>query len=309
MSLNINYLKRHIKPWIKAIRLYQWSKNILLFLPFLMSHRLLEIDLVIKLIIAFISFGLSASAGYILNDISDLESDKKHQTKKKRPFVSGQISIKSGRVVIPFLLLASFLLAYKFLPTAFIVVLIIYILTTIFYSAYLKERIFIDVIVLGALYTLRVLAGGLTTGIDVSTWLLGFAWFFFLSLAFMKRYTDLLLIKKTNEKKLYGRGYIVDDIDMVQQAGLISGFMSILVLTLYINSDYMLEHYKSPMLLWFTIPVLLFWLLRMWLIAKRGNMVGDPVVFSIKDKGSYVIFILVLVILTAAATSNFGQLF
>ena len=292
------------KQWIKALRVHQWSKNALLFLALFMSHRILDPNLLIQSLIAFLSFSLSASAVYILNDLFDLEADRNHPSKKNRPFASGQLSIVNGLFVIPILLTISVLLAVSLLPNTFTIVLIVYLITTTSYSLYLKEKVFIDVITLGALYTLRVLAGGVAAGIDVSSWLLGFSLFFFLSLAFMKRYADLLLIKNNNQEELFGRGYSVIDLDLVQKFGIASGFVSLLILSLYINGDQVTVLYKQPALIWLTIPILLYWLMRMWLVAHHGKMTDDPIVFAIKDRSSYVMFLIITIILIVATNLN-----
>jgi len=289
------------KQWIKALRLHQWSKNMLLFLALFMSHRFLELNLFFQVVTAFVSFSLSASAVYILNDLFDLEADRKHPSKKYRPFAAGNLSVANGVIAIPILLIISFVLAISFLPNAFTIILVIYLFTTTSYSLYLKEQLFLDVIILGALYTLRVLAGGLAIGIEVSTWLLGFSMFFFLSLAFMKRYADLLLIKNNEQKELFGRGYSVIDLDIVQKLGISSGFISLLILALYIKGDQVMILYKFPELIWITIPILLYWLMRMWFVAHKGKMSDDPIIFAIKDKNSYVMFFLIVAILVIAA--------
>ena len=292
--------KKVFKQWIKALRLHQWSKNMLLFLALFMSHRILELNLFIQIVVAFFSFSLSASAVYILNDLFDLEADRKHPSKKNRPFASGQLSVVNGIFAIPVLLIISFLLAVSLLPNTFTIVLILYLITTTSYSLYLKEKLFIDVIILGALYTLRVLAGGVAVGIDVSSWLLAFSWFFFLSLAFMKRYTDLILIKNKNQEELFGRGYSIIDLEIVQKVGIASGFASLLILALYINSEQVIVLYKQPALFWLVIPILLYWLMRMWLVAHKGQMTDDPIVFAIKDKSSCIMFFLIVIILIIA---------
>jgi len=301
-----NDKKSKFKQWIKALRLHQWSKNALLFLALFMSHRLLELNLFFDVVVAFISFSLSASAVYILNDLFDLEADRKHPSKKNRPFAAGHLSIANGVIAIPILLIISFALAISFLPNTFTIILIIYLLTTTSYSLYLKEQLFLDVIILGALYTLRVMAGGLAVGIEVSTWLLGFSMFFFLSLAFMKRYADLLLIKNNEQKELFGRGYSVIDLDIVQKLGISSGFISLLILALYIKGDQVMILYKLPELIWLTIPILLYWLMRMWFVAHKGKMTDDPIIFAIKDKSSYVMFLMIVIILFVAANFNFS---
>jgi len=301
MAIGKKILRSKLKQWIKALRVYQWSKNILLFLALFMSHKILEPQLFIQTVIAFFSFSLCASAVYILNDLFDLEADRKHPSKKNRPFASDQLSVVNGTLVIPILLLAGYLLAIVFLPKIFTVVLLTYLIVTTSYTLYLKEKLFIDVIILGALYTLRVLAGGLAAGIEVSSWLLGFSWFFFLSLAFMKRYTDLLLIKNNNKKELIGRGYTVINLGIVQKAGITSGIVSLLILALYINSEQVILLYKQPALIWLAIPILLYWLMRMWLVAYKGKMTDDPIVFAFKDKSSYSAFLIIILILIVAA--------
>ena len=292
------------KKWIKTLRVHQWSKNGLLFLALFMSHRIVELNLFKQTVIAFLSFSLSASAVYILNDLFDLEADRKHPAKKDRPLASGKLPVVNGIIAIPSLLIISFLLAVSLLPNIFTIILIIYLITTTSYSIFLKEKLFLDVITLGVLYTLRVLAGGLAVGIEVSSWLLGFSLFFFLSLAFMKRYADLLLIKSNNQGELFGRGYSIIDLDIVQKLGISSGFVSLLILALYISSDQVIVLYKHPELIWLAIPILLYWLMRMWYVAHKGRMTDDPIIFAIKDKSSYTMFFLIVIILIIAANLN-----
>jgi 4-hydroxybenzoate polyprenyltransferase len=289
-----------LKIWFKALRTYQWSKNTLVFLALLMSHRILESELFVKSTIAFFSFSFTASAVYILNDLLDIEADRKHPSKRLRPFAAGLISIRSGIAMIPMLIVFGFLLAFFFLPKSFVLVLLIYLIATTVYSFYLKEILFIDVILLGALYTLRILAGGFATGIEVSSWLLGFSGFFFLSLAFMKRYTDLVLFKNNEQVELFGRGYRIEDMDIVQKFGIASGFISLLILAMYITSDQVLVLYSQPLLLWLTIPFILYWIMNMWIATNRGKMTEDPIIYAIKDKISYIVFILVLTIIILA---------
>ncbi len=292
--------KPTIRQGIKELRIYQWSKNVLVFLALFMSHRILELDLLTNNLVAFISFSLIASSVYILNDLFDLESDRKHPTKKNRPLASGAISIVSGILSVPALLFCGFLLSLILLPSNFTLILLLYFVTTTAYSLYLKEILFIDVILLGALYTLRIVAGGLATGVEVSSWLLGFSGFFFLSLAFMKRYTDLILFKRNSQEELFGRGYAIEDMDFVQKTGIASGFISLLILALYITSEQVFVLYSAPLLLWLTIPAVLYWLMRMWYMAHKGKMTDDPIIYAIKDKSSYVVFIIVLITIIAA---------
>jgi 4-hydroxybenzoate polyprenyltransferase len=289
-----------IKHWIKALRTYQWSKNILVFLALFMSHRIFEANLFIKSVIAFFSFSFTASAVYILNDLLDLETDRKHPLKKHRPFADGKISIMSGVIAVPVLIILSFLIAVPFSHYLFVLILFAYLITTTAYSIYLKEIFIVDVILLGALYTLRILAGGFATDIQVSSWLLGFSGFFFLSLAFMKRYTDLVLFKKNDQVELFGRGYQIEDMDIVQKFGIASGFISLLILAMYITSEQVLVLYTQPLLLWIAIPIILYWLMNMWIATNRGKMTEDPIIYAVKDRNSYIVFFLVLTIIILA---------
>lgn len=300
--INTNSHKTNIKTIIKGMRVYQWAKNSLLFLPIIMAHQLTTVNSLVAVLWAFISFSLCASAVYVLNDLFDIETDRKHPTKKNRPIASGLMSLKIAEVLIFLLLLISIFIAIKMLSTAFLIILIVYIASTTAYSIILKQIMLIDVIVLGGLYTLRIVAGSIASSVDVSSWLLVFSMFFFLSLAFMKRYADLILMKQTNYDEIAGRGYHLDDLDLVQKSGIASGFVAILVLALYINSDRVVELYKSPTLIWFMIPLLFYWLMRMWMVTNRGEMTDDPIIYAIRDRTTYVVMTIIGIIMLLAAT-------
>ena len=291
-----------IRTIIKAMRVYQWAKNSLLFLPIIMAHQFTNIELLVDVVWAFISFSLCASAVYLLNDILDLDADRKHPTKKNRPFASGALSIKLGIILIFLLLTISLIIAITLLSISFLAILILYMILTTAYSVALKQIMLIDVIVLGGLYTLRITAGSIAAGVNVSSWLLVFSMFFFLSLAFMKRYADLILVKNNNNNIIVGRGYHLNDLDLVQKSGITSGFVSILVLALYINSAHVIELYKSPILIWFTLPILFYWLMRMWMVTNRGEMTDDPIIYAIQDKITYVAMFTIVTIMILAAT-------
>ena len=170
------------------------------------------------------------------------------------------------------------------------------------YSSVLKKIVLIDAIVLGGLYTLRITAGSIATDIEISAWLLAFSMFFFLSLAFMKRYADLVLMKKNEHNKIAGRGYHIDDLGFVQKLGITSGFIAMLVLAFYINSARVIELYKSPTFIWFALPILLYWLMRMWVVANRGEMYDDPILYAIRDKKTYIVMASLLIIMLLAST-------
>ncbi|NHZ86448.1 MAG: UbiA family prenyltransferase [Planctomycetia bacterium] len=295
---------KKIKPLIKGLRIYQWAKNSLLFLPTIMAHQFTNANSLVAVFWAFVSFSLCASAVYILNDLLDIETDRAHPTKKNRPLASGLMSIKTGVLLIILLVLISIFISIKILSVTFLIILLIYMISTTAYSIILKQIMLIDVIVLGGLYTLRIAAGSIASGIEVSSWLLVFSMFFFLSLAFMKRYADLILMKQNNYHEIAGRGYNIDDLDLVQKSGITSGFVAMLVLALYINSEHVVELYKSPILIWLTVPVLLYWLMRMWMVTNRGNMTDDPINYAIRDKATYVAMIIIGIIMLLAATIN-----
>ncbi len=303
----INTMKKKaiFKSIIKEIRIHQWAKNLLLFLPIIMAHQFTETKIVISVFWAFISFSFCASAMYVLNDLLDIETDIAHPSKQHRPLASGEMSIKLGVFLIIGLIIISFSIVVSTLSTSFLIILIIYIMLTTAYSFILKQIMLIDVIVLGGLYTLRIGAGSVASGVGVSSWLLVFSMFFFLSLAFMKRYADLILMRENNKGKIAGRDYHLEDLDLVQKSGITSGFVAMLVLALYINSAHVIGLYKSPILIWFTVPVLLYWLMRMWMVTNRGKMTEDPIIFALRDKITYIsMFIIVVIMLLAAIIDN-----
>ena len=289
-----------LKTWIKTLRLHQWSKNFLVFLPAVMAHRIAEPAIFFDLVLAFLSLSLSASAVYLLNDLLDLEADRQHARKKYRPIASGTFSINKAVFLIPVFLVLSAGIALITLPLPFFFSLFVFLILTTLYSFYLKKQIIIDVILLATLYTLRVIIGAIAVNILVSSWLLAFSMFFFLSLALMKRYSELLMMHEDLEQ-IPGRGYMRLDCETTMISGIVSGQLSLLVFALFMNSSGMKELYGKPNLLWYILPVLFYWLTRMWMIAHRGEMHEDPIVFTIKDKVSYVALAIIALILIAAS--------
>jgi len=279
-----------LRVWMKALRLHQWAKNALIFIPLLASHRLLEIDLLADGLVAFVLFGLCASSVYILNDLLDLEDDRHHATKRRRPFASGALSIKSGLVAFPLLLITAFAGAMVALPWKFTLALGCYYILTVAYSFWLKRRMTIDVIVLAMLYTSRIIAGTFAFGVKLTFWMLAFSMFIFLSLALVKRYAELRDARvKGKESKTRGRGYFPDDLEMISSLGAASGYLSVMVLALYIQDASTAAMYHYPQLIWLACPLLLFWITRIWMLTHRGAMHDDPVVFAIKDRTSLII--------------------
>jgi len=288
-----------IKTYLKAIRIHQWAKNSLLFLPLLAAQKVDDITLLIDISVAFISFGLCASSVYLLNDMLDLPSDRQHTTKKNRPLAAGTVNSIIAVQLIPLLLLSSLVLALT-LPPIFVLILIGYYITTLAYSFFLKKQVIVDVLLLASLYTIRVIAGSAATDIPLSFWLLAFSMFIFLSLALVKRSAELVTMREENKVKSNGRGYVLSDLEYLHSMGTSSGFLSVLVIALYINSDKVLTFYSQPQILWLLCPLLLYWISRVWLKTGRGEMNEDPVVFAFKDWQSQIIAVLAACILVIA---------
>ncbi|MFR0692308.1 UbiA family prenyltransferase [Enterobacterales bacterium AE_CKDN230030158-1A_HGKHYDSX7] len=286
-------IKREVqvaRTWLKALRAHQWAKNALIFVPLLASHRLLETQLLLNGLLAFLFFGLCASSVYVLNDLLDLEDDRHHASKCRRPFASGALSIQSGLLAFPLLLLAGFVGAALLLPWKFTVALGAYYLLTLAYSFWLKRRMAMDVIVLAMLYTSRIVAGTFAFSTRLTFWMLAFSMFIFLSLALVKRYAELREARmKGKNQKTRGRGYYPDDLEMISSLGAASGYLSVMVLALYIQDAATAAMYHYPQLIWLACPLLLFWITRVWMLTHRGLMHDDPVVFAIKDRASLMI--------------------
>ena len=281
------------KSILKAMRPHQWAKNSLIFLPLLTSHTFNASEVLISLF-GFVCFSLAASAVYIINDMLDIEDDRRHFSKRNRPFAKGMLSIKQGIFISGILFLATLFLSYILLYHG-IVVLCVYIALTFFYSSYLKSQPMMDVFCLSLLYSIRVFYGHVINGIDQSSWLLAFCSFFFLSLAFMKRSAEIEKVATKAESLAQRRGYGQKDEFLLKTAGICSGLISILVLCLYISSEKVSILYANPDFLWVAAYVLLFWKLRMWLVTTRGKMDQDPVLYTLKDPVSYVVAGLVII--------------
>lgn len=291
-----------VRDWIKALRLHQWVKNVLILVPLLAAHRYHELPLVIDALVAFFCFGLCASSVYILNDLLDLRDDRHHARKRSRPFAAGRLSLLSGLLMSPLLLLAAFIVAGLRLPLMFTAALATYYLLTLAYSFSLKRRMVIDVITLAALYTLRIVAGAVPLGIPLSFWLLAFSMFMFLSLAFVKRYAELFQGRaEGSTQKARGRGYFPDDLHMIAALGAAAGYMAVMVLSLYINDAHTTQLYRRPELIWLACPLLLTWISRVWMFAHRGRMNEDPVIFAFRDRVSLLIGGLLALVFLAAA--------
>jgi len=273
-----------LKGCVRSLRLHQWLKNTLVLLPLVLAHELTNTGLFLQALLAFLSFGLCASSVYVLNDLLDLPSDRQHYSKRLRPLASGEIPLLTGLLISPALLVMSFALANQ-LPQAFIIILGVYYLCTGFYSFVLKRIMLVDVIMLAALYTLRIIAGAAAVSVVPSFWL-AFSMFLFFSLAVVKRYTELDYLQKAGIDQSEGRGYYAQDLNMMAMFGSTSALLSVMVFALYINNDDTREQYATPELLWLLCPLLLYLVTRIWLLAARGQIAEDPIVFAIKDRVS-----------------------
>lgn len=279
---------RTIRSCLRAIRVHQWVKNVLVFVPLITSHQLANAGALLLAAGAFFAFSFCASSVYVLNDLLDLHSDRRNEKKRLRPFAAGHLSALAGIGLLTACLSAAVGLS-TLLPPRFGLALAVYYVITVAYSARLKRMLLVDVFVLGGLYTLRVLAGGAVTGIPCSPWLLAFAMFFFVSLAFAKRYAELGRVGEKEIRAGTGRGYITADRNMIGQLGIASGFACVVILSLYINSPQVEPLYQSPILLWLLCPLVMYWISRVWIIAARERMNCDPVVFALKDRVSYLV--------------------
>ncbi len=274
-----------IKVIAKALRVHQWAKNALIFVPLAAAHKLTEVAALGDSILAFVAFSLCASSVYLLNDMLDLEADRQHHSKCKRPFAAGRLSLLFGLIAAPVLLLLAMGLALL-LPLKFFGVLAVYYVATLAYSFGLKKVEMIDVLALAGLYTIRIVAGAAATDIPLSFWLLMFAIFIFLSLAIVKRYAELFVMRQQGKLSAKGRGYQVEDIGLLQSLGASSGYLSVLVLALYLNSPDVAVMYHHPKMAWGLVPIMLYWVSRIWMQTHRGQMHDDPLVYALKDRVS-----------------------
>lgn len=288
---------------LKALRPHQWMKNLLVFIPLLAAHQYGVGASVAHALLAFAVFGLTASSGYLLNDIVDVSNDRHHQRKRKRPFAAGDLNLLHGWIAWPLMLMSALLLAGPIggLSGAFIATLCAYFLLTTAYSLRLKQVPMVDVLMLALLYTLRIVAGALAIGVQLSFWLLSLSMFIFLSLALVKRYSELRNAREAGKTGfLRGRGYDPQDLELVSSLGASAGYVGVLVLAFYIQDTRTASLYASPQMIWPACPLMLFWISRVWLIAHRGDMHDDPIVFAIKDRVSWLTGLFLLTVFVLA---------
>jgi 4-hydroxybenzoate polyprenyltransferase/phosphoserine phosphatase len=274
-----------VRTWLRAIRVQQWVKNTLIFVPLILAHRL-EVRALLLELAAFFGFSCLASGTYIINDLFDLGADRKHPVKRSRAFASGELSIAQG-VLVSFGLCAAGLALGAMLGIETLACLLIYFAVALLYSSFLKQEPILDVVILAFLYTLRLIAGGVTANVHISMWLFQFSLFLFVSLALVKRYSELHRMKMERSGEVRARGYCLADLTTVSQTGIASGLLAGLVLALYVNSPDVEHLYAWPHVLWGTCPIFIYWITRLWLIAGRGGMNEDCIVFAFHDGVSY----------------------
>ncbi|MEN9916466.1 MAG: integral rane protein [Pseudomonadota bacterium] len=292
--------KIEIKAYIEAIRPYHAIKNILLFVPIFVGHQYFNIIGLKNCFLGFLIFCLLASSAYIINDLHDLENDKKHSKKQKRPFASGKLPHKTGFILAPLLTIAALALA-KLLPLNFFIIAIIYYCLTLFYTFFIKQIKWVDVILLACLYSMRVFAGMTLIQNGFSVWLIFFILFLFFSLALLKRYAELTTAQTKNALLILGRAYTIKDKPKIALLGQVSGYLSVLVFSFYIYSEKAQLFYGTPLLLWLISPCLFIWLNHMWHFAQEGKINDDPVIFTIKDRSSW-FFLLLIIVFSVLAT-------
>lgn len=289
----------NLSTFSACIRLNQWIKNILVFVPVIAGHKMLAAPVVKTSAIAFLAFGLAASSNYIFNDLLDLAADRKHPRKRLRPLAAGDLSILHG-LSIALLLLGGAALLSSRLPISYAAWLGLYLAIAWAYSLRLKHHVLLDVVALACLYTLRVVGGGAATGIRLSYWLLAFSLFIFTSLALVKRCSELTAASFASESRISGRDYRVADLDQLRMMGIASGYVAVLVIALYVNSPETAALYSRPMILWLLCPLTLFWVSRIWIAAGRGEIEEDPVAFALRDGESRLVVLVSLLTMLAA---------
>ncbi len=288
-----------IKTYAKALRVHQWAKNALIFVP-LVTSQSFTLPAFATSALAFVSFSLCASAIYILNDLADLNADRRHKTKCRRPFASGTLSITQGAVLFPALLAAAFITS-SFLPLNFTVILFAYLALTTAYTFSIKRMMVADVITLSFLYTMRVWAGALAIDVFISEWLIAFSIFIFTALAFTKRHIELLSITDDNKPDPDNRDYKKSDTPIIASLSSASGFSAVIVFALYISSPHIRDMYQHPQVLWLICLVFIYWIARIMVLTQRRVLKDDPVLFAVKDKVSYACAVIIACILLAAS--------
>jgi 4-hydroxybenzoate polyprenyltransferase len=282
-----------LSEYLRALRPRHWLKNILVFIPIFAAQLFIEPILLVRTLIVFVAFSCCASGGYLINDLFDLAADRHHPQKRQRPFASGRLPLAYALALAPILVVLGCVLA-RLLSRLSLGILLLYFAVTLAYSLSLKRVVLLDVLVLASLYTLRVIGGGVAIAIWPSVWLVGFSLFLFTSLAFVKRYAELVLMRSVEGGHAMARSYELSDAELLASKGTASGYAAVLVLALYIASGAVKVLYSRYQVMWFVCPLLLYWVGYVWLVAHRGEMYHDPLVFALHDRTSRILILLML---------------
>ncbi|HEX3683634.1 MAG TPA: UbiA family prenyltransferase [Bryobacteraceae bacterium] len=293
--------RTRLKTWLRALRVHQWIKNILVCVPLFTAHRFSDLVAIKNVAILFCAFSTCASVIYIVNDLLDLPADRAHATKSSRPFASGELSIIQGCILGLIFSLISIALAYDLPPSAQFVLACYFVLTSL-YSVWLKRKLILDVLVLASLYTIRIFAGGAAAHIKISGWLITFSLFFFLSLAMCKRSSELMNLMKSNKTRTSGRFYETSDLEPLNICGISSGMLACLIILLYESSQQAQLLYATPQLLFLLCPLLFYWISRLWVLTFRGVLQEDPILFAVRDRVSYAVSVAMAMIVGLAAS-------
>jgi 4-hydroxybenzoate polyprenyltransferase/phosphoserine phosphatase len=288
-----------LRAWMRALRLHQWLKNLLVFVPLLTAFAFADAGVLARAFGAFLAFSLAASATYVVNDLWDLDSDRMHPRKRFRPLAAGQLPIVRALAVAAAALMVALALA-AWVGAAFLLMLVVYLVLTSAYSSVLKQYVLIDVLTLALLYTLRIVAGAAATGIAVSSWLAAFSVFVFLSLALVKRCAELVSLREAGVPATRGRDYRVGDLVVLWPLGVGAALSSVVIFGLFISAPQTVERYATPEALWLAAVGLIYWLSRLWIKTSRGEMHDDPVVYAMRDRGSRVAVFGMIVVALAA---------
>jgi 4-hydroxybenzoate polyprenyltransferase/phosphoserine phosphatase len=274
------------RDWLAALRIEQWSKNLLVFVPLFLAHALFDSAAVTGALTAAVLLSIIASALYVFNDLMDIPRDRRHPIKRNRPLARGIIPLPHAWGLVIAGLVAGFGLAYVTLPSAVVHLLALYAVSSVAYSLALKHQPIVDVLMLGGLYTLRIIIGGSAARIEVSPWLLGFSLLFFASLALLKRHSEVVQLRTTPDLLERTRPYTTDDEPFLLATGIASASLAVVILVLYLTGERARMLYTHPDRLWLVLPLLLFWVMRMWRFSVQGRLQGDPLTASLRDPAS-----------------------
>lgn len=284
------------RTWVKQLRLHQAAKNVLILAPLVLAHQFLDAPSLLRGTLMLIAFTCLSCGTYIWNDLHDLAADRSHPTKKNRPLAAGLIPIHRALAVAGALLVSAFAISAS-LGWDAVAILLVYLVTTVSYSSFFKRVIVADVIVLAALYTVRIFAGAIAVHVSLSIWVILTSVFLFFSLALMKRYSEFVKYEGT---QLSGRGYQYRDRGAILAFGVASSLVTVLVIGLYVDSDAVRVLYATPEILWAVIPLVLYWVTRLWILTERGDMNDDPVAFTLTDRVSQVVLLATATVVVAA---------